>query len=162
MTVRDVTDRLQEINREISEMVWCPEVDDYPESLDTLQLPVALTDIEEGQFNGGRVADGSTNQSEDVYVIRVLFEALGQSDLGEKKGRGLDIYDAYRTKYLDQDTWGDMQDFVLQESPYRAQIRPPFRTSGLTVIEYPPGTEQWWHGFEIRFTVVEDWEWDCD
>lgn len=171
MTVKNVINRVQQINEEVSRMVYCPQLKDYPPSIDTMNLPIALTDIESGEFSGRNNGQTNANESEDVYVVKVLFEALGQSDLGTKKEFGVEIYDAYRTKYLDPDTyklqdpdgtWQQALMMILLDNPYRATIRQPFRTTGLTLIEHPLGSERWWHGFEMRFTVTEEWEWSCD
>lgn len=166
MTIQTTIDRLQQINSTVSEMVHCPLLEDYPESLDALQLPVALTMLESGQFQGMN----GDNHSEDQYVIRVLFDPLGASDLGFKMAYGAEIYDAYRSKYLDPETFqaqnpdGTYQAsgmMVLQYAPYRIEIQQTFRTTGLTVFEYPVNADLWWHGFEIRFGVTEAWEYDC-
>ena len=167
MTVKNVINRIQEINRSISDMVAAPPLDEYPSSIETMILPIALTDPERGTFEG---VNGD-NQSDDEYVIRVLLDSIGAVDLGAKKEFGVDIFDAYRTKYLDPATYtltdsdGTVSPAiqpVLLSNPYRATIQMPFRAEGPTIIEYPVGTDRWWHGFEIRFAVKEVWEWECD
>jgi hypothetical protein len=148
---------IQAINSRVSEVVHCPAVDEYPASLDTMNLPIALTDIESGEFQG----QDDDNQATDQAVIRVLFEALGQDDLGPKKAQGYEIYDSYRAKYLADDTYSQVGTKVICREPYRIALRPPFRGSGFTIIEYPVGTERWWHGFEIRFAFTTDWPVEC-
>ena len=160
MTIETTINLLQRINGQVSPLVSCPELEDYPMSLDTLVLPIALTNLEEGFFNG-RNAD---NISEDDYVIRVLFEALGQGDLGSRSVEGVRILQAFRNKYLDETTYAVIGRKILQTEPYSIFILEKeqiFRNTGLTIIEYPDDSGFWFHGFEMRFTVRMEWEHDC-
>ena len=160
MTVETTINLLQAINGQVSPLVSCPELQDYPMSLDTLVLPVALTSMEDGFFNGRN----EDNISEDNYVIRVLFEALGQGDLGSRSTDGVRILDEFRRKYLDENTYEVIGRKILQTEPYSIFIleqAQTFRNTGLTVIEYPDDSGFWFHGFEIRFTIRMEWEHNC-
>lgn len=159
MTVETTINLLQGINAEVSNLVYAPELNKYPSSLDTMKVPIALSDIESGAFKG----INNDNQSTDQYVVRVLFAALGQGDLGSKKVRGVRIFDGFRTKYLDPATYQINGQPVISTGPYRITIDvSAFTSTGLTIVEFPVGSERWWHGFEIRFPVKEEWLKDCD
>ena len=160
MTVETTINLLQAINGQVSPLVSCPELQDYPMSLDTLVLPVALTSMEDGFFNGRN----EDNVSEDNYVIRVLFEALGQGDLGSRSTDGVRILDEFRRKYLDENTYEVIGRKILQTEPYSIFIleqAQTFRNTGLTIIEYPDDSGFWFHGFEIRLTIRMEWEHNC-
>ena len=160
MTVETTINLLQAINGQVSPLVSCPELQDYPMSLDTLVLPIALTSMEDGFFNGRN----EDNTSEDNYVIRVLFEALGQGDLGSRSTDGVRILDEFRRKYLDENTYEVIGRKILQTEPYSIFIleqAQTFRNTGLTIIEYPDDSGFWFHGFEIRLTIRMEWEHNC-
>jgi len=160
MTVETTINLLQAINGQVSPLVSCPELRDYPMSLDTLVLPIALTSMEDGFFNGRN----EDNTSEDNYVIRVLFEALGQGDLGSRSTDGVRILDEFRRKYLDENTYEVIGRKILQTEPYSIFIleqAQTFRNTGLTIIEYPDDSGFWFHGFEIRLTIRMEWEHNC-
>jgi len=160
MTVETTINLLQAINGQVSPLVSCPELRDYPMSLDTLVLPIALTSMEDGFFNGRN----EDNTSEDNYVIRVLFEALGQGDLGSRLTDGVRILDEFRRKYLDENTYEIVGRKILQIEPYSIFIleqAQTFRNTGLTIIEYPDDSGFWFHGFEIRLTIRMEWEHNC-
>src|SRR3990172_7102519 len=160
MTVETTINLLQAINGQVSPLVSCPELQDYPMSLDTLVLPVALTSMEDGFFNGRN----EDNISEDNYVIRVLFEALGQGDLGSRSTDGVRILDEFRRKYLEENTYEVVGRKVLQTEPYSIFIleqAQTFRNTELTIIEYPDDSGFWFHGFEIRLTIRMEWEHNC-
>lgn len=153
MTIEATINFLQDINAEVSGMIYAPELAKYPSSLDTMQIPIAMTTLEEGLFKG----INDDNQSEDQYKIQVLFAALGQGSFGPKKLQGVNLFDAFRTKLLDPATYAVNGQPVLSLGPYRITLIPSFTSSGLTVVEWPKGTERFWDGFEIMFTVKENW-----
>jgi hypothetical protein len=119
-----------------------------------MRLPIALTDIESGTFTG----ENGDNQADDQIVIRVIFEALGQHDLGTNKALGLELYHAYRTAYLADATYGGYLARVICADTTKATLQLPVTGSGFGLIEYPANSEVWWFGFELRFTVHSEWD----
>lgn len=159
MTVKDTINFLQAISAEVSGMTHAPQLANYPSSLDTMHMPIAMTTLDEGMFKG----INDDNQSEDKYKIQVLFENLGQGSFGPKKTQGVELFDAFRTKFLDPATYAVNGQPVLSLGPYRITLIPFFTSSGLGVVEWPKGTERFWDGFEIMFTVKENWlRTECD
>ncbi len=159
MTVKDTINLLQGVFAEVSGMTHAPSLENYPSSLETMHMPIVMVNLDEGLFKG----INDDNQSEDQYKAQVLFAALGQGSFGPKKVQGVELFDAFRTKLLDPATYVINGQPVLSVGPYRITLIPSFTSSGLSLVEWPKGTERFWDGFEIMFTVKENWlRTECD
>lgn len=156
IVVADTIDLIQALNAQVSGVESAPSLENYPPNIEDARLPLALTRKEAGEF----LARGSGNQSDDTYVVQIFFESIFKGEYGYTLQKGHDLLDQFRTTYLTESNYAQTGANVLQKSPYRIEIVPPFSDTGMTVIEWPLGTDRWWHGFELRFTVQTD-DWSC-
>lgn len=147
---------IQAVNEKIPGMEWAPFLEDYPASIDTAMLPMALTRKTTGEWQG--LSD--ENEATDGYEITVLVDAINQGEYGYVGHKAHTLLDEFRIFYLSDSTYIVNGTRVLQLTPYRVEIRQPVRDSGITVVEWPIGHDRWWHGFTVSLTVVAD-SWSC-
>lgn len=140
----------------------CPSLEDYPETVDQLSLPITLTEFENTVFWGrpnNKYAEGSC-------VVRMLFMKFGNEiDLGWIRTEVAEYQTAFQDYYLDTDNnYLVKGQFVFQKSPVRIEIvssESMFNMSGYKILEYPELSGFWFHGFELRFQVRETWPSTC-
>ena len=149
---------IQEFNKSISGMIHCPELADYPASIETADLPMSFAEPESVSFGG--FAD---NEATIDIVVRVYFDAIGQQQFAEMKKDLFELMDDYQTYYTTEANYQQAGAKVIQKEPVRLSIvdgLDAFNMTGYQLNEYPVGSGFWYHGFELRF-VVTAVDWSC-
>lgn len=157
----ELINKLQIINGQVSDVLWTPRFDEYPTSLTNFQLPSTLTEVEQtvSWYQGNYYA-------QENIVIRCFFEEAQTGDYMIIKEEIAGLQRSFLLKYLDPVTYHNEKFPLLIAGPIRAEIIPTaaqvmFTQTGYQVLEYPVGSEYFFHGFEMRFQVRETWDWSC-
>lgn len=147
-------DALQDINERVPGIEAAPHIDESPESLDTYILPVALTDISRGT-EWGLFTDGRVQMT---VVVSVYLRSFNQEYLGDIRQAVHVLADAFRDKYRDEATYlyDDGTQGLICDDELQAWIQQGRRMSfsGYTRLEFPLGSQKFYHGFTLTFGVV--------
>lgn len=98
MSVQDTINLLQTLNASIQGIVNAPQLDSYPSSITTLNLPLALTWPTRGEWYS---KGGGAKQSVRTYTIIVWVAPIGQNDLPSNLIQSVPILDAFINAYTD-------------------------------------------------------------
>lgn len=160
----DTVKLFQQHNERISGIEWAPPPSDYPHSIEAFMWPTALTTWLSYDFwraGDNRFAEGELN-------VIVFLGALGieAATLGLANEDVLRLQDNVVEYYLAQESYavkgGTL--YIVQKEPVRIQIlsaQPTFEMSGARILEHPEKSDNWFHGFDLRFDVSEQWPRDC-
>ena len=153
-----------------SELYYAPMLDETPDSLDSFELPIALSDMTASQFNDA----GGLNFGLISMTSRILVDNLGGPSLALRKTLASQIFDEVMAHFLDKDnyqkvtlpdgTLGSTGSYTLSLAPVRLEIiaaNPTFVTQGIRVFQYPEGVNRPWYGFEVSYKVNAQWPFEC-
>lgn len=128
--------------------IKAPCLADYPPTTDSARTPMMLTRAETITFNG-QFTDRATIE----LACEMLYKPLGQGHFGDTMHRIHEAMDDLRQRYTDETAYQVVGRRILATNPQMVEIVSTFTFSGYRVIEYPLGSEMWYHGFDLRFTV---------
>jgi hypothetical protein len=149
-------DAIQDVNEKIKGIEFSPHLEDYPTSLDSLQLPCSLTDITDGtQF----FMDCANNRIIFNLTSVILLERAEKGFYGPLRVLAANLSDAFRNTYFDGQTYL-YQDYSrkLVDTPDNLiyiDVSQPFLYSGYQGnLNYPVGSTNFFHGFTVTFRVI--------
>jgi len=150
---------VQAVNRQVSGIERAPDLENYPGSIYEMELPICLTDVGRGFFQG---------QGEDVigefqFTITCLYERVAVQDPGLAKQEGLRAFGAFIAKYTDEDTYLVTGKRILMKEPYSIEIvgNAQWDTSGYVVMQYPQNSQIPFWGFDVRCQVRIEFDRSC-
>lgn len=161
----DTIKLFQDHNSRIPGTEWAPPPEDFPHSIEAFQWPTVLTEWETYDFWRA----GDNRFAEGGILVTVFFGALGieASTFGLARADVIMLQQSFVQYYLDQESYvvkgGTL--YIVQKEPVKIQIlsdQPTFRMTAAQVLEYPVNSENFFHGFQLRFTVSEQWPRTCE
>jgi len=158
MTIATTIDAIQADVRAVSSITKAPKHNDYPGSLNTADMPIAITWPADGDmWHKGT----GYNIHKGVYEVAVYVKPVEQGGgIYEGWDQTIDVMQAVL------DALSDKDNNSLSTGTYQAYVTPsadtPLVHGGLEVIAYPPqatGVEGYPHyfGFRVRVPVNEQW-----
>jgi len=123
MTLSTTIDLIQNVNRSISGLRYAPEFSKYPQTADSVRLPMALTWPEAGDWS--REHFGSKKRTDRTYTILVFVEALGQNTMPGRSTLAVTLLDAFIDKW-----------FSLDQNGYPTALANPTATQNQVTVEW--------------------------
>lgn len=148
---------IQDINRRVPGVANAPVLNEWPTSIETFELPLALTDIGRGSEWGLDCGDGVVNLS---VTVSVYLQSFNQEYFGVIREQVTTLADAFRDHYRREATYleDDGTKMLIDEDGLQAWIAQgkPMTFSGYTRLEYPAVSGKFYHGFTLTFGVNGD------
>lgn len=146
---------IQDINLKVPGIKNAPRLNEWPTSIDTFELPMALSEISRGSEWGLDCSDGMVTLN---VTINVYLQSFGQEYFGVIREQVATLADAFRDHYRTEATYlyDDGTKTLIDESELQAYIAQgkPMGFSGYTRLEYPVGSQKFYHGFTLTFGVM--------
>lgn len=158
MTIATTIDAIQAVLAANSDIIKAPLHNEYPGTLPTAHLPIAITTPDSGEaYNKGMGYD----MHDAVYRVSVYVTPTEQGrGIQEGWNKTIDVMQTVLDDLLDADN------SLLSTGSYQAYIRPsadsPIIHNGLEVIAYPPqaqGIDGYPHYFGFTFLVRVNEQW---
>lgn len=138
---------VQTINERVERMATAPAPGRYPAALDSVRLPITMTDVLDGQFGQGR-GDSISGRLQ----MRVYTQAIGQGDHAANQVNIAELIGNIRAIYSDAGTYlttSFEEAFVVSTEPH-IELFPPFEFRRFTrPQQYPEGANRFFLGFDV-------------
>ena len=154
-----------------SGLYHAPLIEETPDSIDSFELPLVLTELKQSQYTGGN------DQWEAVLAVVSTFfvDSLGSPSLSMRQTLATEIFDQVMAWVLNEDNYIKIElpdgslvstgSLTLARSPIELVIQraypQAFKSNGLGVFEYPKGVSRPWYGFELSYTINARWPINC-
>lgn len=153
--LEEIINAVQEINLHVAGIESAPHLSDYPTTPDTMEMPLALTELAAGT----EWSIGCTNSTIDAALnVIVLLRPVNQEDYGINQQDVVRLEDNFRLKYRDNQTYyyedGERKllfENAIGQAWVNAGVNPTF--SGYLLIERPLRSGRWHHGFRMTLRV---------
>jgi hypothetical protein len=158
MTLVNEINLLQDFMKRIIRVENAPELSKYPVTMDSLWLPMAITELVSSEPRGAN----DINTATDDFKILVIVSPLGEANYGYVQEKSVMVANAIREAFLSDSSYAEIGMRTLQTNPYRIRVsQDSFTISGPTVVERPVGTENWFYAITVDLKLIVDWRVNC-
>jgi len=158
MTLVTVINLVQDFLRHVPGIENSPELKNYPASLDTMRLPLCLTEVETVSPSGDtEISDAVSKVVTNVYIMPISMPNQGAKELKLHT-----LISQLARYFFDEANYVNQLGNLQKSGPRISVDLSSVHITNTIVLERPLGSGILWYGFKISYNIVSDWGYACE